>query len=151
MSAVLAGVEEATVNITSETRVAASLEATFAALVEQLGASNEHPDGTPMPLKLELWPGGRWYRDLGDNEGHFWAHVQAIKQNTLLEFCGPLFMSAPVANNVQYRLSEEDGETVIKFRHSAFGMVPEEVRTNMTKGWGHIHEQVKRRAEGLRK
>jgi uncharacterized protein YndB with AHSA1/START domain len=151
MSAVLTGLEEATVNITSETRVAASPATTFAALVEQLGASNEHPDGTPMPLKLELWPGGRWYRDLGDNEGHFWAHVQAIKQNVLLEFCGPLFMSAPVANNVQYRLSEEDGETVIKFRHSAFGMVPEELRANMTKGWGHIHEQAKLRAEGLRK
>ena len=64
-----------------------------------------------MPFKLEAWPGGRWFRDLGDNNGHCWATVQAIKRPTLLEFSGPLFMSQPVANNVQYRLSEENGET----------------------------------------
>ena len=27
----------------------------------------------PIPMILEAWPGGRWYRDLGDNNGHFWA------------------------------------------------------------------------------
>ena len=46
-----------------------------------------------MPMKLEAWPGGRWYRDLGDGNGHFWGHVQAIKRPTLLEISGPLFMS----------------------------------------------------------
>ena len=79
----------------------------------------------PMPMKLEPWPGGRWYRDLGNNNGHFWGHVQAIKRPTLLEIAGPLFMSHPVANNVQYRLSEADGVTMIKFRHSGFGLIPE--------------------------
>jgi len=44
-----------------------------------------------MPMKLEAWPGGRWYRDLGDNNGHYWGTVQAIKKPTLLEICGPLF------------------------------------------------------------
>ena len=60
-----------------------------------------------MPMKLEAWPGGRWYRDLGDNNGHFWGHVQAIKRPTLLEITGPLFMSYAAMNNLQYRLSEE--------------------------------------------
>ena len=151
MSAVMSVVEEASLNLTSETRVKASLAITFAALVEQLGASNERPDGTAMPMKLELWPGGRWFRDLGDGNGHFWANVQAIQKGTLLELCGPLFMSAPVANNVQYRLSEEGGETVIKFRHSAFGVVPEGMAPRMNEGWAYIHAQVKVRAEGATK
>ena len=50
-----------------------------------------------MPMKLEAWPGGRWYRDLGDGNGHYWGTVQAIKRPTLLEFCGPLFASVPAA------------------------------------------------------
>ena len=44
--------------------------------------------GTPMPMTLEPWPGGRWFRDLGDNNGHLWGHVQAIKPPTLLEITG---------------------------------------------------------------
>ena len=62
---------------------------TFAALLEQLGPGNEVSDGAPMPMVLEAWPGGRWFRDLGGDNGHFWAHVQAIKRPTLFEFSGP--------------------------------------------------------------
>jgi hypothetical protein len=98
-------------------------------------------------MKLEAWPGGRWFRDLGDGNGHFWANVQAIKRPTLLEFYGPLFMSYPVANNVQYRLSEEGGETVIQFRHSAFGFIDEQHRKGVVTGWNTINEQLRKRAE----
>ena len=69
------------------------LEASFAALLEQMGPANETPDGNPLPMKIEPWPGGRWYRDLGNDNGHHWGHVQAIKRPTLLEITGPLFMS----------------------------------------------------------
>ena len=51
--------------------------------------ANETPDGKPLPMKIEPWPYGRWYRDLGGDNGHFWGHVQAIKKPTLLEICGP--------------------------------------------------------------
>ena len=96
--------ESLSFKIEQEIRVRASLEVTFAALLDQLGSGFEKDDGTSMPFKLEAWPGGRWFRDLGDNNGHCWATVQAIKRPTLLEFSGPLLMSFPVANNVQYRL-----------------------------------------------
>jgi hypothetical protein len=134
-------------NITQEIHVHASLDATFAALLEEIGPHNE-ADGKPMPMKIEPWPGGRWYRDLGDNNGHFWAHVQAIKRPTLLEFTGPLFMSYPVVSNMQYRLSEAEGGTLIQFRHSVLGLLPEEHRKNMTMGWRRMHERVKTQAEG---
>src|SRR5882724_12600569 len=76
-------IEDLTLNVTEEIHVHASLEATFAALLEQLGPFNETAEDRPMPMKLEPWPGGRWYRELGDNNGHFWAVVQAIKRPTL--------------------------------------------------------------------
>jgi hypothetical protein len=143
-------IESLSLAVNQEIRVNAPIEVTFDALLEQLGPSNEMSDGTPTPMKLEAWPGGRWFRDLGDNNGHLWAHVQAIKRPALLEFAGPLFMSYPVANNVQYRLTEEQGVTVIKFRHSGFGMIQEEHRKGVTTGWGHMHERVRKRAEGER-
>jgi uncharacterized protein YndB with AHSA1/START domain len=98
-------------------------------------------------MKIEAWPGGRWYRDLGDGNGHFWGNVQAIKKPTLLEFTGPLFMSYPVVSNVQYRLSEVEGGTLIKFRHAALGLIQDEHREGLTKGWGQIHANVRKRAE----
>lgn len=140
-------IEDMTVNIEREIHVQASLKDTFEALLEQVGSGNENPDGTKMPMVLESWPGGRWYRDLGDGNGHFWAHVQAIKRPTLLEFSGPLFASYPFSSNVQYRLSEESGGTVIKFRHVAFGLVDPQHRAGMNKGWNWILDQVKQRAE----
>lgn len=143
-------IEDLTLNITQEIHVRASLEATFAALLEQLGPYNDTPDGQAMPLKIEPWPGGRWYRDLGGENGHLWGHVQAIKRPTLLEFYGPLMMSYPVANNLQYRLSEKDGGTLIKFHHTALGLIIEEHRTGVNRGWTHINESVRKRAEAQR-
>jgi uncharacterized protein YndB with AHSA1/START domain len=141
------GLEDVTLLVEQEIHVRASLEDTFGALVEQLGPHNEAGDGRLMPMVLEAWPGGRWYRDLGGDNGHLWAHVQSIKRPTLIEFSGPLFMSHPVANNVQYRLSEENGGTLIKFRHSAFGLVQEEHRKGVTAGWGSINDRIRRCAE----
>ena len=140
-------IESLTLRVEQEIRVRASIEKTFDALLEQLGPGNEMPDGTKMPFKLEPWPGGRWFRNLGENTGHFWGNVQAIKRPTLLEFCGPLFMSQPVSNNVQYRLSEEGGETVIKFLHTAFGPILASHREGVGKGWGYMNDQAKKRAE----
>ena len=147
VNASMTAIEDLTLNVEQEIHVRASLEDTFAALLEQLSSENEGAEGRPMQMKLEAWPGGRWYRDLGGDNGHLWAHVQAIKRPTLLEFAGPLFMSCPVANNVQYRLSEEAGGTLIKFRHSAFGLVQEDHKKGVSTGWGQIHEKVRRRAE----
>ena len=140
-------IEDLTLGITEEIHVRASLEATFAALLEQLGPHNETSESSPMPMRLEAWPGGRWYRDLGDNNGHFWGVVQAIKRPTLLEITGPLFMSYPAVSNVQNRLSEKNGGTLITFHHTALGLILEDHRKGVTGGWKHINEGVRKRAE----
>jgi len=139
-------IEDLTLTVTQEIHVNASLEATFAAMLEEMGPANE-ANGQPMPMMLEAWPGGRWYRDLGQGDGHFWGQVQAIKRPTLLEITGPLFMSYPVVSNVQYRLSEVEGGTLISFRHAALGLIQESHRQRVTGGWARIHERVKARAE----
>ena len=100
-----------------------------------------------MPMKIEPWPGGRWFRDLGDNNGHLWGHVQAIKHPTLLEITGPLFLSYPVVSNVQYRLTEIDGGTLMMFQHTAFGLIPDQYRDGLAQGWKRLHDGVCRRAK----
>jgi hypothetical protein len=143
-------VENLTLNITQEIHIRASLDAAFDALLEQIGPGNETPDGAPLPMTIEARPGGRWFRDLGNDNGHFWGHVQAIKRPTLLEITGPLFMSYPVVSNVQYRLKEVDGGTLLTFRHSALGFIPDDHREGMGRGWAPLLERVRLRAEGSR-
>ena len=73
MSSPALSLEATTIHIAEEIQVRASIEATFAALLDQLGPYNETQVDKLMPMKLEAWPGGRWYRDLGDNNGHYWG------------------------------------------------------------------------------
>jgi hypothetical protein len=150
MNATLHSIEDLTLSVTQEIHVRASLDATFAALLEEIGPHNQMADGQPMPMKIEPWPGGRWYRDLGNNDGHFWGHVQAIKRPTLQEITGPLFMSYPAVSNVQYRLSEADGGTLIQFRHAALGLIQDGHRKNVSTGWSGLQERIRTRAEGSR-
>src|ERR1044071_853043 len=117
-----------TLTIQKEVRVAAPVEIKFQAVLEELGPGGQMPDGKPFPMKIEPWPGGRWYRDLGDNAGHLWGHVQVIKPPALLELCGPLFMSFPGVNHLQYRLTAEGRGTRLKLTHRAMGLIPEEAR-----------------------
>jgi uncharacterized protein YndB with AHSA1/START domain len=140
---------ELTLRISEEIRVKAPLETTFQALLEELGSSHQVGDDRPLPMKLEAWPGGRWYRDLGSNDGHLWGHVQAIKRPTLLEICGPLFMSFAAVSNLQYRLTPVEGGTLITFVHSAMGLIPEDQRTGMSSGWSYSHARIRTAAEAL--
>jgi len=139
--------EQLTLTVTEEIRVGASVDATFETLLEEMGPHNETPYGDKLPMRIEPWPGGRWFRDLGADDGHFWGVVQAIKRPSLLEICGPLFLSAPVMSNLQYRLTPVEGGTLITFRHSALGFVPDEVRKNLGNGWHALHARIQRVAE----
>ena len=143
--------EDLKMEITEEIHVKAPLQVTFDALVAQLRAGITGEADKLMPMKLEAWPGGIWARDLsaelGEGNGHFWAHVQAIKRPTLLEFCGPLIMSYAATSNMQYRLSEEPGGTLIKFRHSAFGVIQGDHRAGIGQGWAKTNALTKARAE----
>jgi uncharacterized protein YndB with AHSA1/START domain len=136
-----------TLEITKEEEIAAPIEMVFETLLEHLGPLDETEKGAPLPMKLEPWPGGRWYRDLGDNMGHLWGHVQVIKPPALLEICGPLFMSYPAISHVQFRLTAEGGATRLKFAHRAIGQIPPDHREGVSKGWSHILTKIREGAE----
>jgi len=133
--------------IRKEIEIAAPIEIAFEAVLEELGPGSELPDGKPFPMKIEQWPGGRWYRDLGNNSGHLWGHVQVIKPPGLLEFCGPMMMSYPAANHVQYRLKAEGDKTRLTLLHRAMGVIPPEHRDGMPEGWEHGLQRIRELAE----
>lgn len=140
-----------TLHIQRSIQIAAPVAVAFEALLEELGPGSQMPDGTPFPMKIEPWPGGRWYRDLGNGTGHLWGHVQVIKPPALLELCGPMPMSYPAVNHVQYRLKEEGGRTVLSLVHRAMGLIPKEHRDGMPEGWEHGLTRVKELAERKRR
>ncbi len=137
-----------TFEIVKQEEIAAPIGIVFETILEQMGPLNSTPDRA-MPMKLEAWPGGRWFRDLGDNSGHFWGVVQAIKAPSLLEISGPLFLSTPAISNVQYRLTEEDGLTRVKFVHRAMGWIGELDR-GVEGGWTDLMNRIRAAAERRR-
>jgi uncharacterized protein YndB with AHSA1/START domain len=130
-----------TLLVKKDLRIAAPIDVVFETLLESPGFQAE------MRLKIEPWPGGRWFRDLGGNTGHLWGHVQVIKPPKLLELCGPMFMSYPVASHVQYRLAEEGDGTRLTLVHQAIGLISPEHRAGVDKGWGEIVTGVRAAAE----
>src|SRR5690348_7312440 len=113
----------ATLNVRKEVMIQAPLQIVWESLLAEMGPEGELPDGSKYPRVLEAWPGGRWFRDLGNNSGHFWGHVQVIKPPTLIEICGPMFMSYPVASHLQYRLAAEGKGTKLSLVHQAIGLL----------------------------
>ena len=127
--------------IVKEEEIAAPIEIVFETILEQMGPLNSTPE-KPMPMVLEAHPGGRWFRDLGDNSGHFWGTVQSIKAPSLLEIWGPLFMSTPAVSNLQYRLTEENGVTRMRFVHRAMGWVGDAER-GVDEGWSQMIGRIR--------
>lgn len=149
MSATSAPTQETihTINILKETQIAASPEITFESILEELGPGSQLPDGRSFAMKFEPFPGGRWYRDLGKNTGHLWGHVQVIKPPTLLELSGPMFMSYPALNFVQYRLTPEQGGTKLTITHRALGLIPQDHRDGVHEGWNNALKRIRELAQ----
>src|SRR4051812_46855841 len=105
-----------TLRIEKDLFIAASPEIVWESVLDEVGPQM-CPRDEVMPMTLEAWPGGRWWRDLGNKQGHLWGHVQVIKPPKVLEICGPMFMSYPAMNHLQYRLAPERDGTRFKLIH----------------------------------
>ena len=141
-----------TIDIRKEELIAAPIEVCFQAVLDELGPEAVMPDGTgtkPMQMKIEPHVGGRWFRDLGNNTGHLWGHVQVIKPPNLLEITGPMAMSYPCANHMQWRLTADGKQTRLNFTHRGLGLIPREHREGMKQGWGEWSKRIRERAERL--
>ena len=148
MVATAEAINQLSIQVVKSIEIDVPLEVAFEELLEQMGPANVTPDGTPMPMKMEPWPGGRWYRDLGKEDGHFWGHIQAIKRPELLEIAGPLFMSYAAVSNVQFRLVSSESGTLMTLRHSAFGLIEEAHRMGVADGWESLLERVRGKVKG---
>jgi uncharacterized protein YndB with AHSA1/START domain len=133
-----------TLHVVKEVLIAAPADVVFETVLEPHGPMRD------MNMRLEAWPGGRWFRDLGNNTGHLWGHVQVIKPPKLLELVGPMMMSYPVASHVQYRLTEQAGGTLLKLTHRAMGLISPDLEQDVSKGWQELLNQIRSAAENRR-
>jgi uncharacterized protein YndB with AHSA1/START domain len=138
--------DELTFDVSQEVEIKAAPGTVFKNMTKQL-SEIVGGDEKPMHLMLEEWPGGRWFRDLGNGQGHLWGHVQVIKPPTLLEVTGPMMMSYPVSGHVQFRLTPIAGGTLLALRHRAFGLIVADHRENVGKGWAQVLKKIKEGSE----
>lgn len=136
--------ENLTLDIEQNVDIKGDIGDVFQGVLRQFGQANTRPDGEPMNMNLEPWPGGRWYRDRGEGIGHLWGHVQVIKPPVLLELSGPMFMSYPALNHVEVKLEQIAGGTRVALRHRAIGMIDDAHRNGVNGGWKHIMESLKK-------
>ena len=134
--------EEITLDTEQQVDVKAAIGDVFKGVLNRLGEGNTRPDGQSLQMVLEQWPGGRWFRDLGNGTGHLWGHVQVVKAPVLLELSGPMFMSYPALNHVEVKLLEIPGGTKVTLRHRALGFLDETHRQNIGGGWKHLLDSV---------
>ncbi len=151
MSATTQQERVATLRVEQSTVINAGVNDVYESLLALLGPESEMPGGEPFPMKLEAWPGGRWFRDLGNNTGHWWGTVQVIKPpphpQPLLEISGPLFMSYPAVSHVQYRIIPEGNRCTLTLVHRAMGIIDPEHEKGVNEGWRYELEKIKHRSE----
>lgn len=143
--------EQQSVQFEKSIEIDAPAQVAFEALLAELGPEGQMPDGKPFPFVLEPWPGGRWFRDLGNKSGHLWGHVQVIKPPSLLEISGPLFCSYPAMNHIQYRLTARDDGTLLKLTHRGTGLVPPGFFDGVEEGWEFGLNRIREIAQRMKR
>ena len=139
--------DDLTLDVSQEVEIKAAPGDVFRSMLAQLAEGLATPDNKPLQLVLEPWPGGRWFRDLGNGQGHLWGFVQVIKPPTLLEFTGPMFMSYPAAGHIQFHVTQIAGGCLLAMRHRVLGLIEDEHRRGVIGGWQKILADIKTSAE----
>ncbi|QDT54241.1 hypothetical protein Pan44_22690 [Caulifigura coniformis] len=139
-----------TLEVIKTEEIKAPVDVVFESILAILGPESQMGHKA-FPMTFEAWPGGRWFRDLGNNAGHLWGHVQVIKPPTLIEICGPMFMSYPAASHLQYRITADGPTSRLQLTHKAFGLIPKEHREGVNEGWANEVAEIRARAERLAK
>lgn len=139
--------QELTLDVSQSIEIKSAIGDAYKALIRRLTDKNSTADNKPMPMVLEEWPGGRWFRDLGNGQGHLWGFVQVIKPPTLIEIHGPMFMSYAVAGHIQFRLTQIAGGAELFLRHQILGLVEDDHRAGVTHGWDYLLKAVKQLSE----
>ncbi len=106
-----------TVDIQKAIDIAAPIEIAFEAMLDELGPDAQMMDGRRCPSSSK--------------------HGQA----------GPMMMSYPALNHLQYRFTAQESGTRLTFVHRGMGLISPQPREGMPKGWGHWIDKIRQRAE----
>ena len=139
-------IDDLTLDLDQQIDINAPIEDVYKAVLYRVGKGSTDREGQSMQMELEEWAGGRWFRDRGEGIQHLWGHVQTLKPPVLIELTGPMFMSYPAVNHVEWKLEETDGGTRLNLRHRAVGMISPEHREGVVTGWAIILGNIKKDA-----
>lgn len=139
-------IEDLTMDVEQSVDIKASLDKAFKGVLHRFGPGSSVMPGKPMPMIMEHFAGGRWYRDRGEGVQHLWGLVQVFKPPVLIELCGPMFMSAPVINHIEIKLAETKSGCRVTLRHRAVGLIDPEFR-KAKEGWGFALGELKKECE----
>lgn len=89
-------------------------------------------------IVLEPRVGGRFYEDLGNDEGLLLATVMRIKRPEELRLMGPLGISNPVQGVVIFNLEGREETTVLQLSHRIIGEINEEIESAYSQGWSEL-------------
>jgi hypothetical protein len=135
-------IDDLTLDTTQSIDINAEIGDVFQSVLHRLGEGFTNPQGESLQMRMEHWPGGRWFRDRGNGIGHLWGHVQVIKPPVLLELSGPLLMSYPALNHIEVKLEPRPGGTHVDFRRRAIGLIDPAHRAGIPTGWKHMLDRV---------
>jgi hypothetical protein len=76
-----------TFEIVKQEQIAAPIDIVFETILEQMGPLNSTPE-KPMPMKLEAWPGGRWFRGLGETRDTSGASCRRSSRRRCWRYAG---------------------------------------------------------------
>jgi hypothetical protein len=61
----------------------------------------------------------------------------------LIELSGPMFMSYPAINHLEFKLDQIAGGTKVTLRHRAIGLIDPAHREGVGTGWQHLMDAIK--------
>lgn len=108
----------------------------FRALTEEIASwwGPPYVNAEATDLRLEARLGGAFYEVWTDDAGAMLAMVTAIIRDKHLELTGRFHMG-PAQSVATFRLSEQEGSTLLQFSYQAIGHVPEEEVAVYAGGW----------------
>ena len=74
--------------IGKEIEISAPIDSAFAATLDVLGPEGQMPGGKPFPMKIEPWPGGRWYATSATIPATFGAMCRSSSRRRSWRFAG---------------------------------------------------------------
>ena len=136
-----------TISIQREIAIAAPIEIAFEAMLEEMGPGGEMPDGKPFPMVIEPWPGGRWYRDLGNNPATSGGTSRSSSRRRCSSCAGRCSCPSPPSTTCSTGFTADGEGTRLEFTHRAMGPIPERGPGGRGTGMG-LRPQADRRDRG---